>query len=248
MNKYRTLFEDRKPILAMLHLGEMEGRSMMETAKREIEIYYQNGVDAVLVENYFGSAGDCQVVLEYLQKNYPERIYGVNILGDHRRAFALAETYNARFIQIDSVCGHYPPTLDALYGEEVEQLCKNSRAAVLGGVRFKYQPVCSGRTVEEDLTIAQSRCDAVVVTGEGTGLNTPDVKIREFGAALGEFPLVTGAGVTIETARATLELCDGLIVGSWLKEGHRDCAPVSEKNVRRFVAAVRDPAVNDKNV
>ena len=51
---------------------------------------------------------------------------------------------------------------------------------LLGGVRFKYQPVHSGRTLEEDLRIGMERCDAIVCTGEGTGIPTPLGKVEEF--------------------------------------------------------------------
>ena len=32
----------------------------------------------------------------------------------------------------------------------------------MGGVRFKYQPVNSGRSTEEDLKICMNRCDAIL--------------------------------------------------------------------------------------
>ena len=69
---------------------------------------------------------------------------------------------------------------------------QKSRAAVLGGVCFKYQPVCSGRTLEEDLQLGMQRCDAIVVTGEDTGRPTPPDKLYAFREIVGDFPLVVG--------------------------------------------------------
>ena len=107
--------------------------------------------------------------------------------------------------------------------------------AVLGGVRFKYQPIASGRTTEEDLVLGKERCDAVVCTGSGTGMKTPMEKVEQFKATLGDFPVVVGAGVTLETARETMRKSDGMIVGSWFKFGHDANNMVNEAHVRAFM-------------
>ncbi len=236
---FQELFPGGKAIIGMLHLKGDGLEDILARAKREIDIYYRNGIDAVLVENYFGSTTDCEWVLEYLQKNYPDQVYGVNILGNAPFAFDLANQYGAKFIQIDSVCGHLAPSYEKSFVVKLDQLRSASNALVLGGVRFKYQPVLSGRTVEEDLAIGKTRCDAVVVTGDGTGMLTPEGKIAQFRNALGDFPLITGAGVTADSVADTLKLCDGVIVGSWFKVGHKESGDVCESYVTKFVAAAR---------
>lgn len=233
--KYRDLFERPKPVMAMIHLKGDSGDSVQERARREIDIYLNAGVDAVLVENYFGSAGDVGQTLKYLQTNLPDVIYGVNVLGDHRCAFELAGEYGAKFIQIDSVCGHLRPKEDARYAKELASLREQCDAVLLGGVRFKYQPNRSGRGQDEDVTLGMQRCDGIVVTGEGTGMATPVGKVKDFRNVAGDFPLIIGAGVTPERLRESIDLCDGFIVGSWFKEGHRDYGEVCEDYVRRFM-------------
>ncbi len=237
MNKFTEIFHGEKAIIAMLHLKADGKMTMLERAKREIDIYYRNGIHAVLVENYFGSADDCETALAYLQSHYPDHVYGVNILGDYRLAFELAETYSAKLLQIDSVCGHLPPHMDPPYGAELEALCRKSRAAVLGGVRFKYQSVRSDRTLEEDLRLSRSRCSAVVTTGDGTGMETPIQKIKQFRQLLGDFPFIVGAGVRGDTIAETLPYCDGVIIGSWLKQGHVDTGDVHEDYVKKLIRA-----------
>lgn len=231
---------ESKPIIAMLHLKGYTGAEIMERMKKETEIYYRNGVDAVLVENYFGSAAHCEQALEYLQKNLPDKLYGVNILGDYKTAFELAKTYGAGFVQIDSVCGHLTPQKDMTYADELIDQMQNRTFQVLGGLRFKYQPVRSGRTLEEDAEMAKLRCDAVVTTGEGTGIDCPTEKLAEFRTVLNEFPLIVGAGVTADNVCEKLQLADGVIVGSWLKAGHRDYGDVCEEYVMEFMDRVRE--------
>ena len=229
-----------KPIIAMLHLKGSSNEEIMERMIKETEIYYRNGVDAVLVENYFGNTDHCIQGLEYLHKNMPDRIYGVNILGDYRKAFELAGKYNVDFIQIDSVCGHLPPGLDSVYGDELMSLMKDRTFQVLGGLRFKYQPIRSGRTLEKDAELARQRCDAVVTTGEGTGKDCPSEKLFQFRTVLKEFPLIVGAGVTSGNVCEKLKYADGVIIGSWLKEGHIDYGDVCEEYVKEFMDKVME--------
>ncbi len=228
--KYEALFKGRKPLIGMIHTGCMQGEDMLETAKREIEIYLKNGMYP-LIENYFGTSADCEKVLAWLQEYYPKAVYGVNILGDAEEAFLLARTYGARFIQIDSVCGHLETDRDEEYAEELKMLRKKCDVVLLGGVRFKYQPICSGRSLKEDLLLGMERCDAIVCTGEGTGIPTPIGKVQEFKSVLNDFPVIVGAGVTIDTVEETFRLADGAIVGSWVKDNHDAYNPVNEQYV-----------------
>jgi len=228
--KFETLFGGRKPLIGMIHTGCMHGEDMLDTAKREIEIYLKYGVYP-LIENYFGTSADCEKVLVWLQEYHPKAVYGVNILGDPYEAFLLAGAYGAKFMQIDSVCGHLDPERDEEYAEELKAMRKKTDVVLLGGVRFKYQPVRSNRSQKEDLLLGKERCDAIVCTGEGTGIPTPMGKVKEFKSVLDGFPVIVGAGVTIDTIGETFYEADGAIVGSWIKDNHDAYNPVNEQYV-----------------
>lgn len=229
-----------KPIIAMIHLNGDSDREIMAKMVKETEIYYRNGVDAVLVENYFGSIENCEMALDWLHKNLPDKLYGVNILGDYRKGFELAEKYNADFLQIDSVCGHLEPIRDFIYAKDLNKLRQNRSFQVLGGLRFKYQPIRSGRTLKEDAELAKARCDAVVTTGDGTGKDCPTEKLAEFKDVLGDFPLIVGAGVTADNVCEKLQFADGAIIGSWLKHGHIYYGDVCEEYVKEFMSKVTE--------
>ena len=81
-----------------------------------------------------------------MHSTHPEMNYGVNILGDRELAFELAHKYGAKFIQIDSVCGHLKPKDEQTYVSQLQENREKYAVAVLGGVRFKYQPVRSGKS------------------------------------------------------------------------------------------------------
>lgn len=228
-------FNTNKPIIAMLHLMGGSREDVLRIAKEEIDIYFRNGVTAVLAENYFGDEDDVEAILQMLQKEYPDKVYGVNILGDEAEAFRLARKYGAKFVQIDSVCGHLYPKYDEPYAHELKELRGEGDIFLLGGVRFKYTPYRSGRTLEEDLQIGTERCDAIVVTGSGTGISTDMEKIKTFRSILGDFPLIVGAGMTAETAHEQLAMSDGAIVGSYFKQYGSAEYLVEEERVQYFM-------------
>ncbi|MGW1256378.1 BtpA/SgcQ family protein [Streptomyces sp. NPDC002513] len=234
------MFPDGKPVLGMLHLRGESAQDKLEVARTEIDLLVAGGVDALVVEDYFGSTEVAEEVLKYLAAERPDLVYGVNMLRDHRLSFEFAGRYGARFVQLDSVAGHLTPDEDEAFAAELQELRERTGVHVLGGVRFKYQPYRSGRTLAEDLAIAVTRCDAVVVTGPGTGVETGLDKIEEFRALLGpDFPLIVGAGITDTNVFAQLASADGAIVGSFFKQGHRDDAVMEAAYIRRLMDSVQ---------
>lgn len=229
-----------KPVLAMLHLKGESARCRLRRAHREIDIFEDTGVDGVVVENYFGTPDDVESVLDYLSTQRPHLVYGVNVLDDDARGFELARRYGAAFIQLDSVAGHLAPDDDSRFSEWLTEQRERTSALVLGGVRFKYQPILSGNTLEADLGLAIDRCDAVVVTGAGTGMETDLNKIAQFREILGDsFPLIAGAGVTARNGEAQLSAADGAIVGSYLKDTFTDEGEISADHVELLMVEVR---------
>ncbi|WP_130505757.1 BtpA/SgcQ family protein [Microterricola gilva] len=236
---WRALFSTPKPVLAMLHLGGEDQAERLSRARRETAVLVDGGVDAVIVENYFGDVDDVRRVLDALSNGAVPPVIGLNVLRDTERAFALADEFPVAFVQIDSVAGHLAPDDDAEYAERLAERRAASRALVFGGVRFKYQPVNSGRPEAEDLALGAQRSDAIVVTGDGTGVETALSKIERFREALGpSYPLIVGAGVTDENAAAQLLHADAAIVGSFFKDSYRDTGVVDADHVARFMTAV----------
>lgn len=235
---FRDRFRTAKPIMAMLHLKGEHPEDRIARAIAEADIYSANGVDAVIVEDYFGDVSDVEAVLAALRSQRPEYTVGVNVLDDFARSYELAAQYGAAFMQVDSICGHLHPADETAYYAMIDGYRRSGSVAVIGGVRFKYQPYLSGRSLAEDLAIGMQHCDAIAVTGSGTGVDTDTDKIREFRAILGTFPLIVGAGMTAQTAVEKLRYADGAIVGSTFKDTRKDSGEVSGANVREFMSVV----------
>ena len=67
MRTLKEVFGVDKPIIGMLHLSGYGREKILENATREIEIMYRSGVNAILVENYFGDRVDVENALRYLR-------------------------------------------------------------------------------------------------------------------------------------------------------------------------------------
>jgi len=239
-SRFSRTFNNPKPILGMLHLSGDTPAERLEIARRELDILRNGGVDAVVVENYFGDKTDVRNVLEWLEGKHADLVVGVNVLHDHHLAFELARQFRVDFIQMDSVAGHLAPEADAEFAAELAGLRAGVDSLLLGGVRFKYQPVNSGRTEREDLLLGMERCDAFVITGEATGQETDVEKVKRFRSVVGgSFPLVIGAGLTASNVDDQLRDADGAIVGSYLKDTHVDTGLIVAEHVEKLMREVR---------
>jgi len=233
-----ALFPKRKPIIGMIHLKGNEEKEIFERAKKEIDMMVNNGIDGLMLENYFGNYYNLEQILDYASKEKLGVPYGVNCLNVDALGFDLATKYHAQYLQVDSVVGHLMPRDEASLEAFFKLYRTRCPAYLIGGVRFKYQPVLSINSVEEDLRIGMTRCDAIAVTQDATGQETSIEKIKQFRKALGEFPLVIAAGMTLENAKMQLAIGDMAIIGSYFKENFKDNGEVSAAHVRNFMEAV----------
>ncbi|MDR1650469.1 MAG: hypothetical protein LBR87_01625 [Synergistaceae bacterium] len=230
-----------KPVFAMLHLKGSGRSGRIERMARELDIYRESGIDGIIVENYFGDEGDAEAALDCLRSGdfgQSGMKLGVNVLNNDGLGFGMAVKYRADFIQLDSVSGHLPPDRDDEFHRFILDRRSVCEAKVFGGVRFKYQPYKSGRSVAEDLEIGMTRCDAVVVTQDATGQEVSMEKITEFRGLLGDFPLIAGAGMTPENCARQLALVDGVIAGSYFKDTYKADGDVCASHCAAFMDAV----------
>ena len=239
MKTFQDVFQTPKPVIGVLHLKGDTAADIQERAKREIEAYLEGGLDAILVEDYFGTYREQEWALDYLQAHRPGVPVGVNCLNFDSLNYRLARQYGCDFLQLDSVVGHVKPrdeaSLDAFFSLENPQ----TDALVLGGVRFKYQPVLSEKSLAEDIETAKQRCGAICVTGDGTGRQTPLEKLKEFRALAGDFPLVICSGLTAENCIEQLQIADAAVVGSYFKDTGKDTGDVDVAKVRALMVKVK---------
>lgn len=241
-NKFLELFPARKPVIGMIHLASSGEIPATEQAQAELDVYEECGVDAAIIENFFGLEEDVRSVLQDCTKYQRKIVLGVNVLpNEFNLSIPWASEYGAKFVQLDYVAGKYLGNKE-LDLEAYLDVCEHyPDITVLGGVWPKhYTPI--GSDLRKDLLDGAARADAVVVTGTGTGQETPARKIKAFRKILDEYdkgyPLVVGAGVTADNAREQLELSDGAIIGTYFRAGdvRRN---IAKENVERIMGIMR---------
>jgi len=231
--KFESIFQTNKPIIGMIHLAGNTPRDKVKRALEELSIYQEEGIDGAIIEDYHGSPQDVYSVLKESSTEGLSIIRGVNILRNPYSAFKLASDFGARFIQFDSV---QTPDLDLELYNKLRKECPD--VAVLGGIGFKYTSP-TGNPLEIDLAEGKSRCEAIVTTGSGTGIETPMEKLKEYKRILEDFPLVVGAGVNLDNVNEQLQICDGAIVGSYFKPNGNTHLPIDRQKVKDLMSIIK---------
>jgi len=101
-------------------------------------------------------------------------------------------------------------------------------------------PLGEPRPLAEEVEelVVRGKADAVIVTGTGTG---KAVDLAELGRVRRALPedayLLVGSGVTGQSVAALLELADGVIVGTSIKEDGVTTAVVDPQRARGLVNA-----------
>ena len=223
-DKFYDLFSGQKPLIGMVHLAGSTTKEKMGRMLEEVSIYSEEGFGGVVVEDYHGDVDDVRQALYILSRTEIPLPIGVNVLSNPYSSFELADRNGASFVQFDTIQTSKTDTLNPRRFNETEFMYLRNRfpgIVVLGGVRFKYIPP-TGRTLEEDVLDGMGKCDAIVTTGEGTGIATPTQKLRDFRELTGDFPLIVGAGVNNRNIQEQISIVDGAIIGSYVKGGYTE--------------------------
>lgn len=215
------IFGVSKPLIGMIHLAGDDRKERVDRALEELDIYESEGINGAIIENYHGSEIDVAETLKIVQREKRKIVLGVNILpNEFSTAFVLAEKFEGVFIQLDYIAGTYSggKTLKEKLYSGFRKRYPN--ISVLGGVHPKYYEPIEGSNLERDLHIGMERADAIVVTGSGTGKETPLSKIQKFREVIKDYQLVVGAGINVGNAWEQMRICDAAIVGTEFKYDH----------------------------
>jgi len=240
MNQFNKLFPN-KPVIGMIHLP---GDDPVSRAVDELALYEEEGVDGAIIENYHGSYNDVVSTLDKISSVNSKVKIGINILpNEFHVSMQLAYDYGQHFVQLDYIAGTYvgrneDTSLHTRYYESCRERFPD--VVVLGGVWPKYYTPLKGSNLEDDLHTGMTRAESIVVTGQGTGKETPLDKVKRFKDILGDHPLIIGAGLTPDTVHEQLSIADGCIVGSYFKHDNDTRNQISRERVKEFMDAVKE--------
>jgi hypothetical protein len=175
---------------------------------------------------------------------------GVNVLrNDATAALSVAAAVGADAIRVNVHTGARVTDQGVVEGKAHETLRLRDRldaddVSILADVDVKHSaPLAAGEFDAEAVAegVERGLADGLVVSGVGTGHAVDLDHLREVVARRDRLdtgvPVLVGSGVTSDSVGQILDLADGVIVGTALKENGVTTNPVDEERVRDLVAA-----------
>jgi len=256
---FKDIFTGPKPIIACVHLMPLPGaplykgdmNNVFETALREVAIFKKHNVDGLIVENFRDMpfypdklppetiAGMTAVIRE-IRNLFPGPI-GVNALrNDAQAAMAIAVATQAQFIRVNVHTGSAITDQGLIHGKahETLRLRENLKSGMLifADVDVKHASPLGNRGIEAETRDLTNRglADAIIVSGEGTGLPTRSTDIEKVRKNT-NLPILLGSGVKPGNIKTLFGISDGFIVGSYFKKDGKAMSTVEDERVKSFM-------------
>ncbi len=261
-------FGSSSPLVGMVHLSALPGAPRFEGTRQQIRgralsdayTLVESGFDALLVENF----GDAPYYPDDVPKYTVAELtavtrelgigvdcpYGVNVLrNDAAAALSVAAAGGGSFIRVNVHTGTRGTDQGVLDGDahETVRLREQTDAdvAILADIAVKH----SAPVVQRDIqtltteTIQRGLADGLVVSGPATGTPADAETLQTVLDARDDtdpsIPVFVGSGVTPENASALMDIADGLIVGTALKEDGETANRIDGARAEALVDAVR---------
>lgn len=261
---FRDLFASPKYVIAGVHLLALPGssdydraagmRAIIARARDEARLLAEQGADALLFAN--------EADVPYAQRLSPETVaafaeavgeaardlslhFGVNALLDAVSGVAIAHAVGASFVR-GYFSGAYLTDVGLMEtrGPEALRLRSNLAGAP---IFLLHNLVCSfgvplvDRPKGEEAYGAKvhSGVDGFTIAGRAASFPPDPALFAEVRRAVPDLPLVAGTGVSLANVGTLLDVADGVIVVSSLREDGRTLGPVDRARVAAFMRAVR---------
>jgi uncharacterized protein len=259
---FNGLFEAHKPVIGMVHLLPLPGSpgfqgnlaDIYTRALWEAQTLQTCGVDGLIVENFgdepFIIGEPDAVIASVMAGVLPDVLHAVSIpvglnvqFNAWQAEMAIAHACAADFIRcevfVDTVVsaqGLVHPCSAALvrYRKSL-----GARVQIWADIQTKYTINLVPQSLTQSAIDAQNAgADALIVTGAATGQATPLDAVAQVKGGI-SLPVLVGSGTTIQNVQASLQIADGAIVGSALKENGNAWNRISAENTYAFMSAAR---------
>jgi uncharacterized protein len=260
MTWIEELFEVKKPIIAMCHLGALPGDphfnkkkgigEVIAWARKDLMALQKGGVDAVMFSNEFSMPYLTQVhtvtvaaMARIIGELMPDiRIpFGVNVLWDPAASLDLAVSTGAKFVR-EIFSGVYASDF-GLWNPNAGEVVRHQHAIGADSVRlfFNIVPEAARYLADRDIveiaksTVFNHQPDALCVSGLTAGTQTDLSILNRVKEAVPETPVFANTGVRPDNVAEQLSIADGAIVGTTFKYDGKFENHVDEERVRFFM-------------
>jgi len=255
----KSEFFNKKKVIGMVHLLPMPGNASYRDNKEEIirnaiedaHTLIECGVDAISLENFSDwPQYSTEVPLEAYSlmlriateiKSFCPIPFGVNIeMNAFVQEWAMAYAVDADFIRLEAFVDNRAGSFGYI------EACSTPLAKLMKDYPAKTMLFTDVHTAETygvpDVPInelAQNAINhdshAIIVTENDKCKKITVEDVKSMREAIGDFPIIVGAGVKAETVLDYLEYADAVIVGRGFKTGER----VDPAKVKEFMKIVR---------
>ena len=264
MSKFTHIFSTHKPIIGMIHVEALPGTpkfsnqiaAIIAKAVLEAEVYKNNGIDALMIENMHDvpyqkndvghEISSLMAIIAYQIKQKTKLPLGIQILaGANHAAISVAKASGADFIRAEGfVFGHladegYIDSNAAALLRFRKQI-EAENIAVFTDIKKKH----SSHALTQDLDIAEIAhaaefflSDGVIVTGMHTGSTANSDEINQVKKAT-NLPVLVGSGITFDNIADYMPLADAFIVGSYFKKEGFWTNDLDPKRIQQFMHKV----------
>ena len=263
MEWINNLFNVRKPIIAMCHLKAMPGdpyfdktggmKSVVESARRQMNSLQSGGVDAILFSNEFSMpyltnvrtetvASMARVIAELSDELIIP--FGVNVLWDPKSSIDLAVATDAKFVR-EIFTGVYASDF-GLWNTNCGDVIRHQHA--VGGEKiklfFNIVPEAAKYIQRDNMidiarsTVFNNHPDALCVSGLTAGSITDTQLLSKVKEAVPDTAVFANTGVHLENVEEQLSIADGAIVGTTFKQDGKFENEVDQVRVKRFMEKV----------
>lgn len=264
MTRFRQVFGDGKPVIAMVHLGALPGaplhdaerglEGLVEAARADLLALQAAGFGAVMFGNENDRPYEFRVdtastaTMAYVIGRLRPEItvpFGVNVLWDPMSTVALAAATGAAFVR-EIFTGTYasdmgPWTPDAGAAMRYRDRLGAKDVAMLYNVSAEFADSLDRRPLPDRARSAvfSSIPDAVLVSGQITGEAAALSDLEAVKKVLPHTPVLANTGVKHTTVADVLKVADGCIVGSALKVDGDTWKSVDPDRAKDFMDRVR---------
>ncbi|HET6266122.1 MAG TPA: BtpA/SgcQ family protein [Acidobacteriota bacterium] len=264
LQKFRSIFENPKPIIGMIALPPMLGYpeftslySVIERALGDLDTLQKGGVDGVCLENDYDRPHVMTVgpevvasftcVAQEVAKHANVPVGLEVLLNDWRASLAIAKVIDARFVRLDFfvdrvriAAGVVEPEPEAVlaYRKKIQA----ESVALFTDIQVKYSELLEPNKplgVSAKQAIA-SGSDGLIVSGTVTGEWPTLADLLETREAAGDVPVLVGSGTSPQNVRDLFQYADGAIVGTSLKNSMASHELILAERVRHLMEVVEE--------
>jgi membrane complex biogenesis BtpA family protein len=260
--RLQTIFGDIKPVIGMVHLPASPGQpqsfnqapleKLVKDVEKDVRALIAGGIDGLLFCNESDLPYTTKVSQEVgswaaffigEMRSIMDKPYGVNLLWDPIASIAVAASTGASFVR-EVMCGSFASEMGILQPDpaQVAQTRTRLRAehiALLTNIVPEFATALEGRTVAQRAQAASYfGFDALLVSGPVAGEEFSVKDVQEAKTTSKGVPVFANTGVRLENIEKTLQVADGVIIGSSLKVDGKTFNPVDPTRVKQFMEKV----------